>query len=329
MPIRLMTAAALTALLIGWTAACTLEAQTRPEGMFERTLAVGGAVALDIRTGSGNIQIHRGSGDSVRVVGTVRAGRSWSWFKGDADERIRRIEAAPPITQNGDSIRVGPVDDDRLFRNINISYDVTVPMETRVQSRTGAGGQTITDLMGPVELSSGSGGVVLRGIQGDVRASTGSGTMQIEDVAGFVGHTGSGGITASGVRGAIEARAGSGHIDVTQIGEADVDVQTGSGGIDVSGARRALRARAGSGTIEVEGRPAGNWNIETGSGGVRVDFPDDSAFDLNVRTGSGSINTTHPVAMVETTSRTRLRGTVRGGGARVDLSTGSGSVQID
>ncbi len=327
MPIRQMTAAAFAALLIGWSAACTLEAQARAEGMFERTLAVGSPVTLDIRTGSGNIEIHSGQVDSVRIVGRVRAGRSW--FNGDVDERVRRIEAAPPITQNGDSVRIGPVEDDRLYRNISISYDVTVPMETRVQSRTGSGGQTVAGLSGPVEVSTGSGSLVLRAIRGDVRASTGSGTLEIEDVGNFVGRAGSGGITATAVRGAVDARSGSGSIDVKQNGEADVAVETGSGEIDVSGARRALHARAGSGSIEAEGHPAGNWDVETGSGGIRIDFPDDSAFELNVRTGSGSINTNHPLTFGAGNSRTRLRGTVRGGGARVDLSTGSGSIQIE
>jgi hypothetical protein len=291
MPIHLMTVAALT-LLTGWTAACTLEAQTRPERTFERTLAVDGPVSLEIRTGSGNIAIHSGPTDSVRVIGRVRGGRSW--FGGNVEERIRRIEAAPPIMQTADMIRIGPDGDDSLFRNISISYDVTVPMETRVQSRTGSGSQTISDVTGPVEASTGSGSLQLRGIDGEVKAST-----------------------------------GSGHIEVAQTGDADVDVRTGSGGIDVSGARRALRARTGSGTIKIEGRPASNWDVETGSGGIRIDLPEDSAFDLNVRTGSGSINTSHPLALVGAVSRNRLRGTVRGGGARVDLSTGSGSVRID
>ena len=272
--------------------ACRLEAQTRPERMFDRILTVTGPVALDIRTGSGSIQIHRGAAGSVRVVGRIRAGRSWS--NGDVEERIRRIEAAPPIMQTADTIRVGPDGDDSLFRNISISYDVTVPMETRVQSRTGSGSQTISDVTGPVEAGTGSGSLQLRGIGSEVRASS-----------------------------------GSGHIEVVQTGDADVDVRTGSGGIDVSGARRALRARTGSGTIEIEGRPASDWEIETGSGGIRIDLPDDSAFDLNVRTGSGSINTSHPLALIGTVSRNRLRGTVRGGGARVDLSTGSGPVRID
>ena len=329
MPNRLMFSAGFALLVLGSTA-CRLEAQTRPEGTFERTLAVGGPVTLDIRTGSGSIEIHSGPANSVRIVGRVRGGRSW-FFDDDDDveERIRQIEEAPPITQNGDAVRVGPVDNDRLYRNISISYDVTVPMETRLQSRTGSGSQTITGLSGPVDVSTGSGGVTLRGIQRDVRASTGSGSMQIEDVGSFIGRTGSGGITASAVRGAVDARSGSGHIDVKQTGEADVSVVTGSGGIDVTGAHRAVHARAGSGTIEIEGRPAGNWDVETGSGGIRIDFPEDSAFDLNVRTGSGSINTTHPLALLAAISRNRVQGTVRGGGARVDLSTGSGSVHIE
>ena len=270
MPNRLMLSAGFALLVLGSTA-CRLEAQTRPEGMFERTLAVGGPVTLDIRTGSGSIEIHSGPTNSVRVVGRVRGGRSW--FNGDVEERIRRIEAVPPITQNGDAVRVGPAENDGLYRNISISYEVTVPMETRLRSRTGSGSQTITDLSGPVDVSTGSGSLALRGIRSDVRASSGSGGIEIQDVGNFIGHAGSGRITASGVRGAVEARAGSGHIDIAQTGEGDVDVQTGSGGIEISGARRALRARAGSGTIQAEGRPTGSWDVETGSGGSRSTCP--------------------------------------------------------
>ena len=310
MTIRLVKAATITVLVLGSATACRLDAQTRAEGMFDRTLAVNGPVTLDIRTGSGGIEIHRGPAESIRVIGRIRAGSSWR--RSDVEERVREIEAAPPIVQDGNTIRVGGTRDDSLFRNISISYDVTVPMDTQVQSHTGSGSQTISEVGGPIDASTGSGRLTLRNIRGDVRASTGSGGIQAEAIGGsFVG------------------RAGSGHIDLSQTGEADVTVSTGSGGIDVRGARRSLRARAGSGSIELEGRPAGNWDVETGSGGVRIDFPEDSAFELNARTGSGGINLTHPISLVDSRSRSRLRGTVRGGGSRVDLSTGSGSIQID
>src|SRR5918999_2262321 len=139
MIVRLMTSVGL-AVVLGASTACRLDAQTRAEGMFERMLTVAGPVTLDIRTGSGNVQVQRGPADSVHVVARLRGGRSWSWFSGDGDveERIRSIESAPPITQSGNTIRIGPAQNDRLYRNISITYDVTVPMETSVQSRTGS-----------------------------------------------------------------------------------------------------------------------------------------------------------------------------------------------
>jgi DUF4097 and DUF4098 domain-containing protein YvlB len=111
-------------------------------------------------------------------------------------------------------VRVGPVANDRLYRNIGISYDVTVPIDTQVQARSGSGSQTITDVAGPVDAMTGSGSVTLRGIQGDVKA-----------------HTGSGGIT------------------ISLIADGDLDAQTGSGGIDVTGARRGVRARRSGGAV--------------------------------------------------------------------------------
>jgi hypothetical protein len=306
---RKITTAGLAVLVVA-SSACRLDAQTRAEGMFDRTLAVSDPATLDIRTGSGSIEIHQGPVGGIRVIGRMRARSSWA--RSDVEERVRRIEAAPPIEQAGDTIRVGREVDDSLFRNISISYEVTVPANTRVLSNTGSGNQTISDLDGSVEARTGSGRLTLRNIRSDVRASTGSG-----------------GIHAEAIGGSFDGRAGSGRIELSQMGEADVVVSTGSGGIGVTGAHRSLRARAGSGSIELEGRPAGNWDVETGSGAVRIDFPEDSAFELNARTGSGSISMSHPISMIDSRSRNRLRGVVRGGGSRVDLSTGSGSIQID
>jgi hypothetical protein len=93
----------------------------------------------------------------------VRAGDTS--FNRDLEARIRQIEAAPPVTQEGGTVRVGPMDGDRLYRDISISYDVTVPMETPVQSRSGSGSQTISDLAGPVDVVTGSGSVKLRAIR--------------------------------------------------------------------------------------------------------------------------------------------------------------------
>src|SRR5689334_19507747 len=74
----------------------------RARGQFERTLTVTGPVDLSVRTGSGSIEIRTGTGDRVQIVGRVSAGFSRGGM--DAAERVRRVEAAPPIAQQGNVI---------------------------------------------------------------------------------------------------------------------------------------------------------------------------------------------------------------------------------
>jgi putative adhesin len=307
---------------------CVLDAQPRAEGTFDRTLTVTGPVDLDLRTGSGSVDIKTGPVDSVHVTGRIRAGSSWL-LRDDPERRVQQIASAPPIQQTGNTIRVGHVEDQDLFRNVGISYEVTVPEATRVRSVTGSGGQTIERLRGPVDVVTGSGRIRLGEIGNDVTATTGSGSIDVDRAAGSVSaRTGSGSIRATGVGGPVAADTGSGRIDVAQTSAADVDVTTGSGGISLSGARGAVRARTGSGGISVEGAPLKPWDVQTSSGTITMRVVGDTPFDLDARSSSGRVETSDPITVSGSISRQRVRGTVRGGGARVDLSTGSGSIRI-
>jgi hypothetical protein len=53
-----------------------------------------------------------------------------------------------------------------------------------------------------------------------------------------------------------------------------------------------------------------------------------SGFELNVHTGSGSIHSDLPITVEGTFGRHELRGSVRGGGPEVEVSTGSGDIEI-
>jgi DUF4097 and DUF4098 domain-containing protein YvlB len=142
--------------------------------------------------------------------------------------------------------------------------------------------------------------------------------------------TGSGSIRADGVAGSIRARAGSGRVQVAiESAEGDVDVSTGSGSIAVSGVRGGVRLRAGSGRIVVDGEPIRDWNVRASSGSVEMRLPPNAAFQLDANTGSGSIDSVHPIELQGTLSRRRVQGKVRGGGPRIEASTGSGSIRID
>ena len=299
------------------------------EGSFDRTLNVTGPVELEVRTGSGSIQVMTGSGGSVRIIGRIKAG--WGLFSGtrDAEEAVRRLEQNPPIEQTGNAIVVGAAKQPDWLNNISISYEITAPPETRVRASTGSGSQVIEGVKGPVEARTGSGGIRVARVVQEVEARTGSGHIQLEGVGGAVRlETGSGGIRASDLGSSATAHTGSGSIDLVLKGEGDVEARTGSGGVRVMGVSGGMDASTSSGSIEVEGKPASLWKLHTSSGGIRVQVPPGSTFDLRARTGSGTITVDHPVTVQGVIDRKKIEGKAGAGGPLVELNTSSGSIHI-
>src|SRR5208337_460304 len=96
--------------------------------------------------------------------------------------------------------------------------------------------------------------------------------------------------------------------EVTVPADATVQAHSGSGGVNLESIRGEVQAQTGSGAIR----------LAIGSGG----------FNLDVHTGSGSINSGLPVTMQGSIGRRELKGSVRGGGPEVAVSTGSGDVDI-
>jgi len=307
-------------------AAVALPAVASSEGSFQRTLQVTGPVHLDLDTGSGSVNVRTGSSSEVQVTGHVKVA---NWFGGDAEERIKRIEANPPIQQNGNDIRIGHINDTELLHNISISYDLVVPPETELHCHTGSGSQSVEGIRRPVEIESGSGSLKLSDIGDTVRAETGSGEIAIDRVKGNVRtKTGSGSIHATDIAGGFEAHTGSGHITLEQTASGSVHADTGSGGMELRGVHGSLEAQAGSGTITAEGNPTGAWTVHSGSGTIRLKLASDAAFDLDAHTSSGSISVSQPVTVQGSMGRKELRGKVRGGGVPVEVETGSGNIEI-
>ncbi len=300
------------------------------EGSFERTLKVSGLVELDVSTGAGNISVRAGEAGSVRVHGRIRASRGWNMGFEDAERKVRQIEANPPIEQEGNSVRIGRIDDSELRRNISISYEIVTPADTRLNSKTGSGSETVEGIRGPLKASTGSGGIKISNIGDEVRAETGSGHIELDSVKGEVrASTGSGTIRAHGVAGGFVARTGSGDVTLEQTAPGSVKVETGSGSSELSGVKGSLVVRTGSGGIRASGEQTEEWSLHTGSGGVTVRLPANAAFDVDAHTHSGRISTDHPITVQGTIGRGELRGKVRGGGFRLIVLTGSGDIRIE
>lgn len=322
--IALLTSALLSVMLA--LSVCALGA----EGSFERALKVTGAVELDVKTGAGSIDVRTGNASSVQVRGTIRASESWRTSFEEIERKVRTLESNPPIEQSGSVIRIGHVQDRELLRHLSISYELVVPVETRLRSSTGSGSQTIEGLRGPVKAETGSGNLRISNVGGEVRADAGSGGIELDSISGYVyADTGSGTIRASGIAGGFVGETGSGDVKLRQDASGSVKIHTGSGSVEVSGVRGSLIAQTGSGSVTAQGEPVGEWKLETGSGSVTARLPSQAAFDLYAHTGSGHITTDHPITVQGKIGRSELRGKVRGGGPLIDLGAGSGNIHIE
>jgi lia operon protein LiaG len=106
-------------------------------------------------------------------------------------------------------------------------------------------------------------------------------------------------------------------------------MNSGSGSLEARGVKGSLNASTGSGNIVAEGAVASDWRLRTSSGSVRIDLPSEAAFTVEARSSSGSVEVNHPLTLQGRIGRREVRGTVRGGGSLLAVSTSSGSIQID
>jgi DUF4097 and DUF4098 domain-containing protein YvlB len=276
------------------TAVLALSAAAFADGHFERTLSVSATPDLYVQTGSGNIQIHAGSGNTLEIHARLKAG--WNLFgaNGDVDARIHRIEQDPPIKQDGNAIHIGESNDHSLFNNITIDYDISLPAGAALNLHSG------------------------------------SGDIKVAQVGRFlVASSGSGNIDASGGTGTADVQTGSGDITLNQQGAGDIKARTGSGNIHIRGLNGAIAARAGSGNIDAEGHLSGPANLASGSGNVKLHLGSDAHFNLEASTGSGDIRIHYPGAPEQTEhQRHHMTAPINGGGPPLEVRTGSGDVEI-
>ena len=290
--------------------ASTFAMASTPQGTFEKTFSVSGPVDLEVQTRSGDIIVRSGGSGSVTIRGKIFVGDHWLFGNRHAD--VSDIEQHPPLRQEGNRIRVDYVN----VHDISVDYEITVPADTTIRTRSGSGDQLIEGTRGNADLQSGSGNIKLARLTGEIRLQTGSGDVRAREISG-----------------PVRGGAGSGNIELEETGSGDVDLHTGSGNITARGIQGAFRADAGSGDITAEGTQTGAWGIRTGSGNVHVRLPANAAFDADISTSSGTLSVDAPITMtvqgrVQET-RKSIIGKVRGGGPLLTLRTGSGDIHIE
>jgi DUF4097 and DUF4098 domain-containing protein YvlB len=71
-----------------------------------------------------------------------------------------------------------------------------------------------------------------------------------------------------------------------------------------------------------------SWNIRTVDGSIEVSLPADFQANINASTQDGHIRLDVPVTVQGEISKSRVRGTLNGGGPELTLKSTDGSIRI-
>jgi DUF4097 and DUF4098 domain-containing protein YvlB len=123
---------------------------------------------------------------------------------------------------------------------------------------------------------------------------------------------------------------GAGKVDyrVSLPRSARVTVKNVNGKVEVDGVDGRLQASTVNGSLEV-GHGGGEIEASTTNGSVRLTLPRDARADLSAHTVNGSIHCEFDLTERNRSSRRRLKGRIGGGGARFELRTVNGSVNVE
>ena len=301
----------------------------RADGSFERTLTVTERPDIEIESGSGSIEVRQGGAGRVEVRGRIRA-TDWGWRRGrySVEERIKLLEATPPVTQTGNAVRIGHIADDGSRNGVSITYEVIVPATSvlgrrpaRDRSASKAWAAASTQAADQVRSSCAAPAAGSRRARDPVES-------RLTRSAAIDASTGSGSIAGTGIGGAIRVHTSSGGIEVTQTAAGDVDASSSSGTVRVRGVNGGLRASTSSGGLHVEGQMAREWRLSSSSGHVTIDVPGSQGLEVDANSNSGSIDVDFPVTVTGTVGKRTLRGSARGGGPLLYVRTSSGGISI-
>ncbi len=271
--------------------------------LFDETFTVREGAALAVDLGSEDVVVRTVSGNRARVRVEGR-GR-------DAADEFRRRRFTARAVGGGLDVRTDPPRGSWSMGRRNAQFTVTVEVPRRFD----------------VDVDLGSGDVRVASLNGNLRLDTGSGDVQVDDVDGrqLVFDTGSGDVRAGRLKGQVEIDTGSGDVEVDRV-EGRLAVDTGSGDVAVGLADGEVEADTGSGDVEIAVAGSDDVEVETGSGRATVRVPQRSGWTVDL--DGGSVEIDRALDFQGRQGRRQAQGRIGGGGAQLDIDTGSGAIRV-
>jgi hypothetical protein len=237
-----------------------------------------------VTSGAGDITLRAGTGNRIRVRGTLRGSLARPTFS-------HRLTAAGLALNSGCRTPVG---------NCSLEFGVTVPAKLPVDVGTSFGQLDARGLRGTISLSDSSGDLTASGLAGDVRLADQFGNLTASGLAGTIRlHDNSGDITAAGLTGNTQLADSFGNVSVTGIAAADVTCSNQSGDVTLTFTRvpQHVNVTDSFGNIRLNlppGSPAYHVVTHNSFGNTTLTVPQatSSPYLITATTNSGDITIT-------------------------------------
>ena len=290
---------------------------------FTKTVRIGSAGEIDLANIAGDIVISRGGGNDA-VIEVVKTSRGHS--AEDAREMLQLVEVTITERAGRAEIRTeyprgdGWRRNNRRNMNVSVAFNITAPVNTRLNVKSVSGSIKVTGIKGDVSVESVSGNVVVGDAGRVSQAKSVSGEVQI---------------TETTLDGPVDAGSVSGSVILKRVKAQRLDLGSVSGNVvleDIECDRVAVQSV--SGNVQFQGPLArnGRYELKSHSGEVRVAVTGGGGFELEASSFSGHVRSDFPVTIQGGGERGRrqrsLHGVYGDGSAVLDLTTFSGSILI-
>lgn len=260
---------------------------------IERTYNVNPGGSLTVNSDIGNVDVQTTAQNRVEIVFTKKAKRG---IDSMVQAALADFEVTVDATRSGVSIRGefqrGRNYWQRQLSRLDIRFLVTVPRRYNV------------------DLYTTSGNITTNSLTGEVQGHTSAGNIHVDDIIGPVQtQTSAGNLRFSGVKGPLSGRSSAGNITITNC-QGSVDAKTSAGNV---------RAKMIT-------QPRHQWILQTSAGNITGTLNSNVAVDIDARTSIGSLST--DFAVRGNVTRSRLHGTINGGGPLLKMRTSAGNIRL-
>jgi|APLak6261667961_1056064.scaffolds.fasta_scaffold00173_10 hypothetical protein len=290
--------------------------QAKITRVVDKTFAVQPGGRLQASTQGGDIRIATGDAAEVQihVKQVIQAST-----EAEADEILTKLELT--LEQSGNNVtaeaKYAKGEHFRWFKSwppVSVSFEITVPKNYNLQLNTSGGNIAVASLQGDVKARTSGGDLDFARIDGEIEANTSGGNITLQE-------------------GTARARLGTsgGDIKVERAG-GPTEVNTSGGNITLRSVAQLISAHTSGGDIRavITERLQADAVLNTSGGDVDVVVVKDAGFELDASTSGGDVRANGLTITLEQggSGKSKLRGSVNGGGPRLKLRSSGGDIKI-